>query len=140
MGERVYAVHATRPEEVGSVEVIFSDEQAARDYAISRSTDHRVVAVSVTEFVIGELGSRHPVAWYRDGQLQDQRASRCAPTTPGVRSPSGSATRFSARTAIHRMPSASCGAYGPMVKHANWSQPNAKCRYRCAGLRETAST
>ena len=39
MGERVYAVHATRPEEVGSVEVIFSDEQAARDYAISRSTD-----------------------------------------------------------------------------------------------------
>jgi hypothetical protein len=66
MGERVYAVHATRPEEVGSVEVIFSDEQAARAYAVSRSTDHRVLAVSVTEFVMGELGTRHPVAWYRD--------------------------------------------------------------------------
>ena len=82
MGERVYAVHATRPEEVGSVEVIFNDEQAARDYAISRSTDHRVLAVSVTEFVIGELGSRDPVAWYRDGQLQDQRATRPGPLYP----------------------------------------------------------
>ena len=29
MREQVYAVHATRPEEVGSVEVIFSDEQTA---------------------------------------------------------------------------------------------------------------
>ena len=48
----------------------------ARAYAVSRSTDHRVLAVSVTEFVTGELGTRHPVAWYRDGQLQDQRASR----------------------------------------------------------------
>ena len=66
--------HATRPEEVGSVEVIFNDEQTARDYAISRSADHRVLAVSVTEFVIGELGSRHPVAWYRDGHLQAQRS------------------------------------------------------------------
>ena len=25
---------------------------------------------------MGELGSRQPVAWYRDGQLQDQRAPR----------------------------------------------------------------
>ena len=82
MGDRVYAVHATRPEEVGSVEVIFNDEQVARDYAISRSTDYRVIAVSVTEFAIGELGSRHPVAWYRDGQLQDQRASRPGPLYP----------------------------------------------------------
>ena len=56
--------------------MIFSDEQAARAYAISRSTDHRVLAVSVTELVMGELGTRHPVAWYRDGQLLDQRASR----------------------------------------------------------------
>ena len=76
MREQVYAVHATRPEEVGSVEVIFEDEQLARAYAASRSADHRVLAVSVTEFVMGELGSRQPVAWYRDGQLQDQRARR----------------------------------------------------------------
>jgi hypothetical protein len=82
VSERVYAVHATRPEEVGSVEVIFNDEQTARDYAISRSTDYRVLAVSVTEFVIGQLGSRYPVAWYRDGHLQDQRAARPGPLYP----------------------------------------------------------
>ena len=76
VGEHVYAVHATRPDEVGSVEVIFHDEPSARAYAVSRSGDHRVLAVSVTEFVLGELGSRQPVAWYRDGQLQDQRAPR----------------------------------------------------------------
>jgi hypothetical protein len=76
VGEQVYAVHATRPEEVGSVEVIFHNEPSARAYAASRSGDHRVLAVSVTEFVVGELGSRLPVAWYRDGQLQDQRAPR----------------------------------------------------------------
>ena len=56
--------------------VIFHDEPSARAYAASRSGDHRVLAVSVTEFVMGELGSRRPVAWYRDGQLQDQRAQR----------------------------------------------------------------
>jgi hypothetical protein len=76
VGEHVYAVHATRPDEVGSVEVIFPDEPSARAYAASGSDDHRVLAVSVTEFVMGELGSRQPVAWYRDGQLQDQRAPR----------------------------------------------------------------
>ena len=76
VGEHVYAVHATRPDEVGSVEVIFPDEPSARAYAASRSGDHRVLAVSVTEFVLGELGSRQPVAWYRDGQLQDKRAPR----------------------------------------------------------------
>ena len=57
VGEHVYAVHATRPEEVGSVEVIFHNEPSARAYAASRSGDHRVLAVSVTEFVLGELGS-----------------------------------------------------------------------------------
>jgi hypothetical protein len=76
MGELVYAVHATRPEEVGSVEVIFEDEQAARRYACDRSTDHRVLAVSVTSFVLGQFGSRHPLAWFRDGVIQEERAKR----------------------------------------------------------------
>jgi hypothetical protein len=76
MGELVFAVHATRPEEVGSVEVIFSDEQTARAYACDRSQDHRVLAVSVTQFVLGEFGTRHPVAWFKDGELQEDRARR----------------------------------------------------------------
>jgi len=61
---------------IDGVEVIFHDEPSARAYAASRSGDHRVLAVSVTEFVMGELGTRQPVAWYREGQLQDQRARR----------------------------------------------------------------
>jgi hypothetical protein len=61
--DRVYAVHTTRPDEVGAVEIVFEDEYQARDYARSRSADHRVLAVSVTSYVLGELGTRHPVAW-----------------------------------------------------------------------------
>ena len=82
MGELVFAVHATRPEEVGSVEVIFSDEQAARVYACDRSRDHRVLAVSVTQFVLGEFGTRHPVAWFKYGELQEDRARRPGPMYP----------------------------------------------------------
>ena len=59
-----------------------SDEQQARAYAADRSRDHRVVAASVTEFVVGQLGTRHPVAWYRDGQLQEDRARRTGPLYP----------------------------------------------------------
>jgi hypothetical protein len=31
--DRVYAVHTTRPDEVGAVEIVFEDERQARDYA-----------------------------------------------------------------------------------------------------------
>jgi len=68
--DRVYAVHTTRPDEVGAVEIVFEDEYQARDYARSRSADHRVLAVSVTTYVLGELGTRYPVAWYRSGEEQ----------------------------------------------------------------------
>ena len=82
VSERVYAVHSTRPDEIGAVEIVFRDEQQARAYAADRSRDHRVVAASVTEFVVGQLGTRHPVAWYRDGQLQEDRARRPGPLYP----------------------------------------------------------
>jgi hypothetical protein len=35
-----------------------------------------VLATSVTRFTIGELGTRHPVAWFVEGQEQPQRAPR----------------------------------------------------------------
>ncbi len=81
-GPRVYAVHTTRPDEVGAVEIVFEDERQARDYARSRSSDFRVLAVSVTSYVLGQLGTRHPVAWYSNGQEQHPRAERPGPYYP----------------------------------------------------------
>ena len=72
----MYAIHATRPDETGAVEVIFGSEGDARAYAADRSRDRRIVAVSVTSYVLEELGTRQPVAWYRDGVLQDERKTR----------------------------------------------------------------
>lgn len=78
MSERVYAVHCTRPDDaIGAVEIVFSDEQEARSYAVDRSRDFRVVAVSVTSFRLGQLGTREPLCWFKDGVLQeDPRAKR----------------------------------------------------------------
>ena len=81
-GPRVYAVHITRPDEVGAVEIVFEDERQARDYARSRSSDFRVLAVSVTSYVLGQLGTRHPVAWYSNGQEQHPRDNGRGRTTP----------------------------------------------------------
>lgn len=72
----VYSVHTTRPDDVGAVEIVFTTEREARSYAADRSRDFRVLAVSVTRFVVGELGTRHPVAWYVDGAEQPDRATR----------------------------------------------------------------
>src|SRR5690242_17601853 len=73
----VFAVHTTRPdEEAGAVEVIFTDERSARAYARSRSGDHRITSASVTRYTLGQLGARHPITWYRDGDEQDIRATR----------------------------------------------------------------
>jgi hypothetical protein len=80
--DRVYAVHTTRPDDVGAVEIVFEDECQACDYARSRSSDYRVLAVSVTSYVLGQLGTRHPVAWYRGGQEQNPRATRPGPYYP----------------------------------------------------------
>jgi hypothetical protein len=73
----VFAVHTTRPGEIaGAVEIVFPDEHAARKYAQSRSTDHRITSASVTRYTFGQLGTRHPVTWYRNGHEQDIRGVR----------------------------------------------------------------
>jgi hypothetical protein len=69
----VWSVHATRPDELGAVEVIFPTEREAREYARDRSRDDRIISASVTRFTVGELGTRHPVAWYQDGVEQPMR-------------------------------------------------------------------
>jgi hypothetical protein len=76
MSEAVYSVHIVRPDDVGAVEIVFRTEREARAYALDRSRDFRVSSASVTGFTIGELGTRHPVAWYVDGTEQRQRFDR----------------------------------------------------------------
>lgn len=60
----------------GAIEVIFTDERAARAYARSRSGDWQITSASVTRYTLGRLGTRHPVTWYRHGDEQDFRAAR----------------------------------------------------------------
>jgi len=69
----VFTVHVTRPDQVGAVEIIFRSERDAYAYARDRSRDFRVTSASVTRFVLAELGTRHPVAWFRDGEEQPHR-------------------------------------------------------------------
>jgi hypothetical protein len=54
----VYAVHSTRADETGAVEVLFCSETEARAYAVSRSNDFRVLASVVTRYALGRLGTR----------------------------------------------------------------------------------
>lgn len=67
----------------------FRTEREARSYAQDRSGDCPVLAVSVTRFTVGELGTRTAVAWY-DGVERPRRASRPGrlyrPTVPSTRS------------------------------------------------------
>ncbi len=84
MSEVVFSVHTTRPDEVGSVEIIFKTQREACAFAKDRSRDFRVVSASVTGFVVGELGTRHPVAWYVRGAEQPQRFDRQLYPTDGV--------------------------------------------------------
>jgi hypothetical protein len=76
VSDAVYSVHTTRPDDIGAVEIVFTSEREARAYAKDRSTDWRVDAVSVTRFVVGQLGTRRPVAWFVNGFEQPQRAPR----------------------------------------------------------------
>lgn len=69
----VFSVHTAKPDEVGAVEIIFLTEQEARGYALDRSRDHHVLSASVTRFVVGQLGTRSPVAWFVDGAERDRR-------------------------------------------------------------------
>jgi hypothetical protein len=72
----VYSVHTARPDDIGAVEIVFRTEREAIAYAIDRSTDWRILAASVTRFTIGELGTRHPVAWFVEGKEQPPRGAR----------------------------------------------------------------
>ncbi|WP_433275710.1 hypothetical protein ACQPZA_31530 [Pseudonocardia xinjiangensis] len=76
MSDLVDSVHTTRPDDSGAVEIVFISERGARAYAKDRSTDLRIPAAPVTRFVIGQLGTRHPVAWFVDGKEQPHRAAR----------------------------------------------------------------
>lgn len=71
--EPVFTVHVTKPDDTGAVEIIFRCERDARSYAKDRSRDFRITSASVTRFLVAELGTRHPVAWFRDGEEQPQR-------------------------------------------------------------------
>lgn len=75
--ERVFAVHTVKPDGgAGAVEVIFETEREARWYARSRSNDWRILSASVTSYVLGELGTRCPVVWFKDGDEMHPRAPR----------------------------------------------------------------
>ena len=78
-------MHTTKPDSVGTVKIIFDSEAAAREFARDRSTDFGVLSAAVTRFRVGELGSRHPVAWFVRGQQQPQHFDRQLYPTDGRR-------------------------------------------------------
>jgi hypothetical protein len=89
MSTMVFAVHTARPDEIGAVEIIFLDEDDARSYASDRSRDWRVLSASVTSYVIGQLGTRHPVVAYADGvEINPRSIARMYPTD-GPAGPAG---------------------------------------------------
>ena len=66
---RVYGTHVTIADShVGHIDAIWSDEASAREHARTESTFPSVLRASVTEFTLGELGTRRPVVWYRHGE------------------------------------------------------------------------
>lgn len=85
MSTTVYSVHVNKPAGGGAIEIVFTSEKQARDYAQDRSCDFQIVSASVTSFAVGELGTRHPVAWYVDGKQQPRRYDRQLYPTDGSR-------------------------------------------------------
>jgi len=82
----VYAVHATKPDDGGVVEVIWQSERQARRYAAERSTDFRVLATAVTRYQLDVLGARTFIAWYIEGveqPISEIRPGRLYPAAPG---------------------------------------------------------
>lgn len=75
-GQWVYTVHSARAEEVGVVEVIFGSLPDATRYAKSRSNDPGILASSVCEFLVGQLGARSTRAWFVQGVEQPPRGTR----------------------------------------------------------------
>lgn len=73
--QQVYTVHVTRPDRAGTVEIVFADENEACAYARDRSQDPRILSASVTRYLVSELGTRHPMAWYVAGSKQSPRVT-----------------------------------------------------------------
>ena len=63
----VFSVHTTRTTGVGAIEVIYSDEPAAKKYALGRSGDVGIDAAVVTRFEVNMLGTRKLRAWFVRG-------------------------------------------------------------------------
>jgi hypothetical protein len=80
----VFAVHATKPDDVGAVEVVWRSERLARQYAAERSTDFRVLATAVTCYRLDMLGTRRSIAWYVKGVEQPIRKPRPGPLYPAA--------------------------------------------------------
>jgi hypothetical protein len=82
----VYAVHATKPDDGGVLEVIWQSERQARRYAAERSTDLHVLATAVTRYQLDVLGTRTSIAWYIKGveqPISERRPGRLYPGAPG---------------------------------------------------------
>ncbi|WP_028920829.1 hypothetical protein [Pseudonocardia acaciae] len=67
----VYAVHAVRPEDIWSTEVVWTMTCDAEEYAGKLSNDPGVLAGAVTRFTLDRPGERHPVALYVSGARQE---------------------------------------------------------------------
>lgn len=65
-----YTVHCAKDDELGAVEIVFTDEALAYQYARERSLDPRVRSTSITRFTVSQLGTRHPLAVFIEGELR----------------------------------------------------------------------
>ena len=69
MPTRVFSTHITREDSlIGHIDAVWSTEAEACRHARNVSTFPGVLRASVTVFVVGELGTRRPVVWFRHGQ------------------------------------------------------------------------
>ncbi|RZT85545.1 hypothetical protein EV383_2418 [Pseudonocardia sediminis] len=84
----VFSVHASKPDDIGAIEVVFDNQRAAEEFAANRSTDPGVLSASVTRYFVGELGTRRPISWFVDGVEQPRRFDRQPYPTDGGSCPS----------------------------------------------------
>lgn len=79
----VFSVHASKPDDIGAIEVVFDNQRAAEEFAADRSKDLGVPSASVTRYFVGELGTRRPISWFVDGIEQPRRFDRHPYPTDG---------------------------------------------------------
>ncbi|MBW0101399.1 hypothetical protein [Pseudonocardia sp. KRD291] len=83
----VFSVHASKPDDIGAIEVVFDNQGAAEEFAADRSKDPGVLSASVTRYLMGELGTRRPISWFVDGVEQPRRFDRHPYPTDGSDGP-----------------------------------------------------